>query len=118
MQKTQDVKLVGDDPGVGEEAASEGAKGLAKIHDDVANILTAWDVAESRIKLTDTLPVTPMQSSTVSQGASCSALGTSVTCNLGAMSAGASATVTMTVAIGNVPITNSASVKPCFCAHI
>lgn len=67
--------------------------------------------AAGQVVLTDTLPVTPMQSSTVSQGAACSALGTTVTCNLGAMSAGASANVTITVAIGNVSMSNSASVK-------
>src|SRR5690349_11411253 len=64
-----------------------------------------------QVVLTDTLPVTFMQSSTVSQGAACSAVGTTVTCNLGAMSAGASAKVTITVAIGNVSMSNNASVK-------
>jgi len=61
------------------------------------------------VVLNDLLPV-PFQSSTTTQGA-CSITGFSFSCNLGTMPAGASATVTATVAIGAAPVTNTATVE-------
>jgi uncharacterized repeat protein (TIGR01451 family) len=62
----------------------------------------------AQVTISDLLP-SPFQSSTTTQGV-CSITGASFACNLGAMPAGASATVTVTVAIGAAPITNTATV--------
>ena len=60
------------------------------------------------VTLADTLPA-PLISFTTTQGA-CSSLGSSFSCTLGGMHAGASATVKVTVAIGTSNITNSATI--------
>jgi uncharacterized repeat protein (TIGR01451 family) len=62
----------------------------------------------SRVALTDTLPGA-FSSSTTTQGV-CSAAGAAFSCNLGAMTAGSSATVTVSVLIGNTNVTNAATV--------
>ena len=59
--------------------------------------------------LTDTLPGT-FQSSTTTQGV-CSHTGAVFTCTLGALNAGASARVTVTVVAGSTALTNTASVQ-------
>ncbi|HVG91364.1 MAG TPA: fibronectin type III domain-containing protein, partial [Alphaproteobacteria bacterium] len=61
------------------------------------------------VTLADTLPGT-FQSSTTTQGV-CSRIGAVFTCTLGAMNAGASATVTATVAAGSTALSNTASVQ-------
>ena len=61
------------------------------------------------VTLTDTLPGT-FQSSTATQGV-CSHTGAVFTCTLGAMNAGASAKVTVTVIAGSTTLTNTASVQ-------
>lgn len=61
------------------------------------------------VTLTDTLPGT-FQSSTTSQGV-CTQTGSVFTCNLGALNAGAHATVNVTVLSGTVALTNTASVQ-------
>jgi uncharacterized repeat protein (TIGR01451 family) len=61
------------------------------------------------ITLTDTLPAT-FQSSITSQGV-CTHTGSVFTCNLGALNAGAHATVNVTVVAGSTAITNTASVQ-------
>jgi uncharacterized repeat protein (TIGR01451 family) len=61
------------------------------------------------VTLTDTLPGA-FQSSTTSQGV-CTQTGSVFTCNLGALSAGAHATVNVTVLSGTVALTNTASVQ-------
>jgi titin len=61
------------------------------------------------VTLTDTLPGT-FQSSTTTQGV-CSRTGAVFTCTLGAMNAGASAKVTVTVVAGSTALTNTASVQ-------
>jgi uncharacterized repeat protein (TIGR01451 family) len=63
----------------------------------------------AQVSLTDSLPGA-FQSSTTTQGA-CALAGVNLTCNLGAMSPGGSATVTVTVSMGNTAITNTASVQ-------
>jgi uncharacterized repeat protein (TIGR01451 family) len=60
------------------------------------------------VTLADSLPA-PLISFTTTQGA-CSSLGSSFSCTLGGMHAGASATVKVTVAIGTSNITNSATI--------
>jgi uncharacterized repeat protein (TIGR01451 family) len=62
----------------------------------------------TRVSLTDTLPGA-FSSSTTTQGA-CSAAGAAFSCNLGGMTAGTSATVTVSVLIGNTNVTNTATV--------
>jgi uncharacterized repeat protein (TIGR01451 family) len=59
--------------------------------------------------LTDTLPGL-FQSSTTSQGI-CTHTGSVFSCNLGALAAGAHATISVTVIAGNTAITNTASVQ-------
>ncbi|HZU32880.1 MAG TPA: fibronectin type III domain-containing protein, partial [Candidatus Angelobacter sp.] len=61
------------------------------------------------VTLTDTLPAT-FQSSTTSQGV-CTHTGSVFTCTLGALSAGAHATVNVTVAAGANVLNNTASVQ-------
>lgn len=61
------------------------------------------------VTMTDTLPGT-FQSSTTTQGV-CSRTGAVFTCTLGAMNAGASAQITVTVISGTTALTNSASVQ-------
>ncbi len=61
------------------------------------------------VTLTDTLPGT-FQSSTATQGV-CSHTGAVFTCTLGAINAGASAKVTVTVIAGSTALTNTASVQ-------
>jgi uncharacterized repeat protein (TIGR01451 family) len=61
------------------------------------------------VTLTDTLPGT-FQSSTNSQGV-CTHAGAVFTCTLGALTAGSSATVNVTVIAGNTDLTNTASVQ-------
>jgi uncharacterized repeat protein (TIGR01451 family) len=61
------------------------------------------------VTLTDTLPVA-FQSSTTSQGI-CTVTGSVFSCNLGALNAGAHATVNVTVLTGATAITNTASVQ-------
>jgi uncharacterized repeat protein (TIGR01451 family) len=60
------------------------------------------------VTLADNLPA-PLISFTTTQGA-CSSLGSSFSCTLGGMHAGASATVKVTVAIGTSSITDSATI--------
>ncbi|MGC2697440.1 MAG: fibronectin type III domain-containing protein [Candidatus Angelobacter sp.] len=61
------------------------------------------------VNIVDTLPA-PFQSQVVSQGV-CTHFGTSFNCNLGALAAGAHATVSVTVAAGTSSITNTATVR-------
>ncbi len=61
------------------------------------------------VTLADTVPGT-FQSSTTTQGV-CSHTGAVFTCTLGAMNAGASATVKLTVVAGSTAVTNTASVQ-------
>ena len=61
------------------------------------------------VTLTDTLPAL-FQSSTTSQGI-CTHTGSVFSCNLGALAAGAHATISVTVVSGSVSITNTASVQ-------
>jgi uncharacterized repeat protein (TIGR01451 family) len=61
------------------------------------------------VTLTDSLPAV-FQASITSQGV-CTHTGTSFSCNLGSMLAGAHATVSVTVIAGNTAITNTASVQ-------
>ena len=61
------------------------------------------------VTLTDTLPGT-FQSSTTSQGI-CTHTGAVFTCNLGALAAGAHATINATVIAGTTSMTNTASVQ-------
>ena len=61
------------------------------------------------VTITDTLPGT-FQSSTTTQGV-CSRTGAVFTCTLGAMNAGASAQITVTVIAGTTSLTNTASVQ-------
>jgi uncharacterized repeat protein (TIGR01451 family) len=61
------------------------------------------------VTLTDTLPAL-FQSSTTSQGI-CTHTGSVFSCNLGALAAGAHATISVTVVSGSASITNTASVQ-------
>jgi uncharacterized repeat protein (TIGR01451 family) len=63
----------------------------------------------AQVTLTDSLPAL-FQSSTTSPGV-CTHTGSSFTCNLGALLAGAHATVNVTVISGSTAITNAASVQ-------
>jgi uncharacterized repeat protein (TIGR01451 family) len=72
------------------------------------NVSNAGPGDAPNVTLADSLPA-PLISFTTTQGA-CSALGSSFSCTLGGMHAGASATVKVTVAIGTSSITNSATI--------